>query len=125
MAREGLAQHPSSSLPSIPTAELTSERIYGAAVDGDPLALDVFRKAGAYLGIAMANVINVFNPEMIVIGGGVSAAWDLLVQPGRGAVLRAACPGSAGCWHRVGAERGAEAGSLGAACGAFCDELLE
>ncbi len=58
MAREGLAQHRSSSLHSIPTAELTSERIYGAAVDGDPLALDVFRKAGAYLGIAMAQSRN-------------------------------------------------------------------
>ncbi len=119
MAREGLAPHPSSSLHSIPTAELTSERIYGAAVDGDPLALDVFRKAGAYLGIAMANVINVFNPEMIVIGGGVSAAWDLLVQPAREEVMRRAFPVPAGRCQIVRAECGDDAGLLGAAWLAF------
>src|SRR5216684_1370143 len=48
MARAGLAQHPSSSLNSIAAAELTSERIAIAAVECDPLALDVFRKAGVY-----------------------------------------------------------------------------
>ncbi len=119
MAREGLAQHPSSSLHSIPAAELTSERIYGAAVDGDPLALDVFRKAGAYLGIAMANAINVFNPEMIVIGGGMSAAWDLLVQPAREEVMRRAFPVPARRCQIVRAECGDDAGLLGAAWLAF------
>ena len=115
MAREGLAQHPSSSLNSISAAELTSKRIYGAAVEGDPLALDVFRRAGAYLGIAMANVINIFNPEMIVIGGGVAAAWDLFVEHARGEVMRRAFPVPAARCQIVRAECGDDAGLLGAA----------
>ena len=45
---------------------------------------------GVYLGIAMANVVNIFNPEMIVVGGGVSAAWDLFAQPAREEVMRRA-----------------------------------
>jgi glucokinase len=115
MAREGLAQRPSSSLNSIPAAELTSERIYRAAIERDQLALDVFRKAGAYLGIAMANVINVFNPEMIVIGGGVSAAWDFFAQHAREEVMRRAFPIPAARCQIVRAECGDDAGLLGAA----------
>jgi glucokinase len=115
MAREGSAQQASSSLNSIPAAEWTSERIAGAAIEGDLLALDVFRKAGAYLGIAMANVINIFNPEMIVVGGGVSAAWDLFVQHAREEVMRRAFPVPAQRCQIVRAECGDDAGLLGAA----------
>jgi len=119
MAREGLAQYRSSSLNSIPTAELTSERIAGAAIERDPLALDVFRKAGAYLGIAMANVIDIFNPEMIVIGGGVSAAWDLFAPHAGEQVTRRAFPVPAARCRIVRAEGGDDAGLLGAARLAF------
>jgi glucokinase len=119
MARDGLAQHPSSSLNSIPLTDLTSERIACAAIERDPLALDVFRKAGAYLGIAMANVINAFNPEMIVTGGGVSSAWDLFAQPTRDEVMRRAFPVPARRCQIVRAECGDDAGLLGAAWLAF------
>ena len=123
MTREGLAQHPGSSLNSIPATESTSERIAGAAVERDSLALEVFGKAGAYLGIAMANVINVFNPEMIVIGGGVSAAWDLFAQQAREEVMRRAFPVPAARCQIVRAERGDDAGLLGAAWLAFENKL--
>jgi glucokinase len=123
MTREGLAQHPSSSLNSIPAAELTSERIASAAAERDPLALDVFRKAGAYLGVAMANVINSFNPEMIVTGGGVSGAWDLFAQHAREEVMRRAFPVPAQRCQIVRAECGDDAGLLGAAWLAFENKL--
>src|SRR5712691_3724123 len=119
MAREGLAQHPSSSLNSISLAEWTSERIARAAIERDPLALEVFRKAGAYLGIAMANVINIFNPEMIVIGGGMAAAWDLFIEHARAEVARRAFPVPAARCQIVRAECGDDAGLLGAAWLAF------
>jgi glucokinase len=119
MTREGLTQHPSSSLNSISAAELTSERIASAAIERDPLALDVFRRAGAYLGVAMANAINIFNPEMIVIGGGVAAAWDLFAQPAREEVSRRAFPVPAGRCQIVRGECGDDAGLLGAAWLAF------
>jgi len=58
---------------------LTSEKIYAAAEHGDKTAQEVFKVTGRYLGIACANLMNLFNLEMIVIGGGVMAAGDLLM----------------------------------------------
>jgi len=119
MAREGLAQQPSSSLNSTPLIEWTSETIARAAIERDSLALDVFQKAGVYLGIAMANVINIFNPEMIVVGGGVAAAWDLFSEYARDEVMRRAFPVPAARCQIVRGECGDDAGLLGAAWLAF------
>lgn len=57
----------------------TSLEIYQAGKSGDELALEVFRQQGFYLGIALAGLINVLNPEIIVIGGGAAAGWDLFL----------------------------------------------
>ena len=115
MTRESLARHPSSLLHSVKATELTSEIICSAATEGDLLALEVFQRMGAYLGIAMANVVNIFNPEMIVVGGGVSAAWDLFAQRARGEVMKRAFPVPAGRCQIVRAQSGDDAGLLGAA----------
>lgn len=115
MAREGLAQHSSSGLHSIAIGDLTSENICSAAMAGDELALKVFRRAGVYLGVAMANFVNIFNPEMIVIGGGVWAAWEVLAQPAREEVWRRAFLVPAQRCRIVPAERGDDAGLIGAA----------
>ncbi|HEY5073380.1 MAG TPA: ROK family protein [Pyrinomonadaceae bacterium] len=115
ITRESLAQHPNSLLHSINATELTSERICNAAIAGDELALDVFQRAGVYLGIAMANFVNIFNPEMIVIGGGVSAAWDLFAQHARAEVIKRAFPVPAQRCQIVRAECGDDAGLIGAA----------
>jgi glucokinase len=58
---------------------LTAEKIYEAAVRGDETAREVFAETGRWLGIACANLINLLNPAMIVIGGGVMASGDLLL----------------------------------------------
>ena len=114
MTHEELGRYPSSSLQSIADS-LTSEKIYRAAIEGDEVALEVFRRAGSYLGIAMANVVNIFNPEIIVVGGGVSAAWDLLSQPAREEVMKRAFPVPAQRCQIVRAECGDDAGLIGAA----------
>jgi glucokinase len=62
---------------------LTSEKIHRAALQGDEAAQEVFKRTGWYLGIACANLINLLNLDMIVIGGGVMAAGDLLLNPAR------------------------------------------
>ena len=124
MAREGLAQHSNSCLHSIATSDLTSEKIWSAAMAGDELALEVFRRAGVFLGVAMANFVNIFNPEMIVIGGGVSAAWEMFAQPAREEVLRRAFRVPAERCRIVRAECRDEAGLIGAAWLAFgCGDL--
>lgn len=58
---------------------LTSKDIYDAGLEGDELALEVFRRQGFYLGIALSGLINVLNPEVIVIGGGAAAGWNLFI----------------------------------------------
>lgn len=65
---------------------LTSETIYDAAIHGDETALEVFRETGEYLGIACANLINLLNLEMIVIGGGVMGSAEFIL----GTTLRTA-----------------------------------
>ena len=114
MTREALAQYPRSSLHST-AGNLTSEKIGSAATAGDQLALEVFRRAGAYLGIAMANLVNIFNPEMIVVGGGVSAVWDLFAQYAREEVMKRAFPVPAKSCLIKRAECGDDAGLIGAA----------
>lgn len=55
----------------------TSLDAYKSAKAGDELAIEVFRRQGFYLGIALAGLINVLNPQVIGIGGGASGGWDL------------------------------------------------
>jgi glucokinase len=119
MTREALAQHPSSLLQSTAADEMTAEKVFSAAVADDELALEVFRRVGIYLGIAMANLVNIFNPEMIVIGGGVSGAWDLFAGPARAEVMKRAFPVPAQRCQIARAECGGDAGLIGAAWLAF------
>jgi glucokinase-like ROK family protein len=58
-------------------SKVTTKMVADAAKEGDELALNVFRRAMEYIGIGVANLVNLFNPEMIVIGGGVSMAGDI------------------------------------------------
>ncbi|MBI5026056.1 MAG: ROK family protein [Nitrospirae bacterium] len=60
--------------------KLTSEDIYKAALDGDSLSREVFRETGRYLGLGIVNLINIFSPEAIILGGGLIGAWDLFIE---------------------------------------------
>jgi len=64
-----------------------------AAQDGDASALEAIHILGERLGVGIANAINLFDPEQIVIGGGVSAAGELLLEPARRSALRFVLPG--------------------------------
>jgi glucokinase len=72
--------------PDAISARLVSE----AAQQGDPLAVDVFRRAGTYLGLGLVTLLHLFNPSIIIIGGGVSKAGALLFEPAR-EVVRQRC----------------------------------
>ncbi len=61
--------------------EMSIESICEAAANGDPLAVDVIEKLGRYLGSAIAIVINLFNPEKILIGGVINQAKRCFIQP--------------------------------------------
>ncbi len=117
MTREASPRYPDSVLHT--GADLTSETIYAAGLEGDELALEVFRRMGVYLGIGLANLINIINPEMIVIGGGVANGWDLFEKHMHQQVAERAFPLLAARVKIVRAECGDDAGLLGAARLAF------
>jgi len=125
MTRETLGLSGDSVLGSVVSADLSAEKVFRAAADGDELALRIFQTVGRYLGVAMANVVNIFNPEMIVIGGGVSAAWDLFAPTAQAGVMKRAFPVPAQRCRIVRAECGDHAGLLGAARLVFGDTYAE
>lgn len=81
-ARIALKQDKSSLLNLIPPGELDAQKVAEAAGKGDPLAITVFSDAMGYLGRAIAGLLNIFNPQAIILGGGVSMNgpifWDTL-----------------------------------------------
>ena len=117
LTRELENQYPKSILQN--KTRLTSLDVYEAGKTGDELALEVFRKMGFYLGIALADLVNVLNPEIIVIGGGASAGWDLFIGHVQDQIRKRAFNEPAIRAKIVRAELGDDAGILGAAKLAF------
>jgi len=113
MTREALPKHPHSILQT--KAEFTAEEVHRAGVQGDELALEVFHRMGMYLGVGLANIVNILNPEMIVIGGGVAGGWDLFAKDMNEQIAARAFPLPAKHVKVVPAECGDDAGLLGAA----------
>ena len=94
----------------------TGEEIARQATE-DPSggAAQTIARTGEVLGFGLASLANVFDPELIVIGGGLASLGDLLLGPARGVLARRGLPGPARC-PVVVAELGAEASLVGAAC---------
>lgn len=62
-------------------AKVTAQAVHSAARQGDGLAQELIARTGYYVGVGLANLINIFNPELIVIGGGLSNIGDILLEP--------------------------------------------
>lgn len=69
------------------TPILDGKDIVQAAKSGDSLAIEAYQRAGKYLGIAIANFLHIFNPSIVVLGGGVIQAGELLFNPMNAALL--------------------------------------
>ena len=95
--------------------ELDGPLVTELAHDGDSAARDVIQLIGERLGVAIASYVNIFNPEMVVVGGGVMGAGEMLLEPARREVLKRALPPSRDNVSIVAAEFGHEAGMVGAA----------
>ena len=81
---EQLANGRTSALAGYPDAKTISQ----AAKNGDPLAKEAFERAGYYLGLAVANFLMIFNPSIVIFGGGVSQTGELLLEPVRQVVYQ-------------------------------------
>ena len=89
------------------------------AHDGDGAAIEAIRLIGSRLGIVITNLVNIFNPEVVVLGGGVIAAGELLLAPARAVVRERVFPFLAESVRIVPARFGVEAGMVGAAALAY------
>ena len=96
--------------------ELTAALVHRAALGGNDIARDILRQTGVYLGIAIGSLINILNPELFIIGGGASNAWDLFYPSMVEEAKRRSLPGLAERVRIVRARLGDDAGMIGA-CG--------
>ena len=94
--------------------EIDGKAVTEAALAGDATAVGVIELIGSRLGVALASFANIFEPDVIVIGGGVIAAGDLLLEPARRELRGRALP-PMNETPVVAAELGPDAGMIGAA----------
>jgi glucokinase len=103
--------------------QITAATVYEAVVQGDPYATEVMKDTAKFLGTGVANIINILNPEMVVIAGGVTRAGEHLFGPLRAEVRRRAFRSAEECCNIVSAELPGTAGVVGAAA-VFRNEML-
>ena len=115
-AREVASEKPDSALGQLAVERaVLGEDVAKLARQGDEAAISVLRETGVWLGIGLAGFVNVFNPEIIAIGGGAARAGDLILDAARHEVhLRAMSPGR-DLVEIKEATLGADSGVLGAA----------
>ena len=92
-AREALSFEPTSLLPEMvggDVSKITAATVYAAANQGDAVATEVVRDTARFLGTGLANLLNIFNPDVVVIAGGVTQAGEALFKPLRDEVRRRA-----------------------------------
>ena len=116
MTREKLSSFPASVLK---TEDLSAVKVYEAGRNGDELALTVFRQFGMYLGISLANLMNLIDPQVIVLSGGAVNGWELFAPEMYRQVSERAFRATAQQVRILRAECGDNAGLLGAAHLAF------
>jgi glucokinase len=117
-AREGLATGAVSVLHELVEGDLdrvTAATVYEAVVAGDAYATGVMTETAKFLGAGIANVINLLNPEVVVIMGGVTQAGDHLFVPLQAEVRRRAFKAMADACRILPAELPHTAGVVGAA----------
>src|SRR5215471_6694365 len=91
-AERRLSRGEASSLALFDASKITAHDVAAAARQGDRLALDIFNLSGRLLGFAMANLVSLFDPEIIVLGGGMAAVADLYMASARKAMFERAQP---------------------------------
>jgi glucokinase len=106
-----------------------AQEVFGPAVDahrlvrlaneGEPRAVEILDGIGRHLGAGIGSLVNIFNPELVVIGGGFAAAGDFILDPAREIAAREGLAGAGKRVRIVRAELGTAAGLIGAGLVAF------
>lgn len=104
---------------------ITKEVVIEAAKDNDDLAVDIIRNAGMNLGIRIAYLVNLFNPEAVIIGGSMEKAGDLILEPIKNIVKKLAFTEQANIAKIMTSALGEDAVSMGAASLAIREIFLK
>ena len=91
-AQQRVRDGEASSLAQLDALKITAQDVAAAARQGDGLARDIFNRAGRLLGFAVANLVSLFDPEVIILGGGMASVADLYLRPLRTAMFERAQP---------------------------------
>jgi len=114
-AREAVAKNQRTLLSSMGNGNsLSAREVAAAARKGDLVSQRIVAQAGSHLGVAIAGLVNLFNPSLIVVGGGVAEIGDLFLQPVRDTVQRRSLPVAARNVKITTAVLGRRSSSLGA-----------
>lgn len=116
-AREALAYDQASILPDLvggDVSKITAATVYEAAATGDAIATEVVRDTARFLGTGLANLLNIFNPDVVVISGGVTQAGEALFGPLRTEIRRRAFKSSVDACRIVPGTLPGTAGVVGA-----------
>jgi glucokinase len=117
--RSAVERHPDSELTKLAggdPAAVTGTLVTQAARDGDPVSVGIFTDVGHRLGVGIAGLVNVLDPDLVVVGGGVSEAGELLLGPAREAFIGAVeAPDRRPEVPIVQAALGADSAAIGAA----------
>ncbi len=116
-AREALGGGEPSLLPDLVNGDLsriTAQTVYEASAQGDGVARHVVRDTAQFLGVGIASLVNIFNPEVVVVAGGVTQAGDALFEPLRAEVRRRAFTPAVNVLRIVPGELPGTAGVAGA-----------
>lgn len=115
-ARKAASEHPESALGRIAAdRDVLGEDVTDLAHEGDEVAISVLEETGTWLGVGLAGFVNIFNPDVIAIGGGASEAGELILEPARREMRRRSQSPSRDLVTIIEATLGPESGVLGAA----------
>ena len=114
MAEEYIKGGKSTKFREMANPDITPYIVAEAAKMGDPVARRIFTIIGEYIGIGMASVVNLLNPEKIIVGGGVAECGELLLEPVRETIKKRAMKIAGETVQVVHAELGNTAGVIGA-----------
>ncbi len=114
-AKKELARGIGGLLEEIPAEAINAYEVAEAARRGDVLSMEVYLEAGRLLGYAVANLVSLFDPEMVVIGGGLAGASDLFLDVLRKSMKERAQPIAGKQVRVVASKLGGEANLLGVA----------
>ena len=114
-AREAIANNKRTELAGLsPVEGITVMEIARAAARGDLVAQEILADAGDQLGVAIASLVNLFNPDIVVVGGGVAQTGDLFLEPIRKAVQKRSLPAAAYAVRITTSLLGKRSSSMGA-----------